>query len=595
MPITLEPEKLSFYRNRLLEINRKKQFTHKRINLFSGLRLLSFGVMVAMVYLFSAGFGMLFLLASVAAFVALVVLIVYHQKYYRTSERLQAMFEINENEIKVLKHQASAFDDGSAFSSELPFADDLDLFGTHSLFHYLNRCQTKYGKKLLAGALLQSPPDERYIRLMQGAVSEMASQTKFNQDVMVRLRLALQEKQVKQSDLEDNKPIYLFEAKFYQVASWLMPVLVALGLLAGIITGNYVLFTFNSVFSLMLAFGQTKKMLLLGEEIGGRTQALKAYAAVFESFGKLKVEAELLNEMQQKTSYAARQFKQLSGLSERFDRRNNIVLYILANMFLLYDFHLARTYENWKRKYMQEISLWVDTLGRIELLISMGTYRFNQPQTTFPEITDETQLKAVSLGHPLIPEGQLVKNDIQLQLDPRIMLVTGSNMSGKSTFLRTLGVNIILAQAGAPVCASSFVWKPMHVLSSLRQSDSLQENTSLFLNELKQLKYILEHLQSGAFCLVLLDEVLRGTNSEDKYTGSYQLILKLLQMNSLVVMATHDLKLSKLEESHGDRVVNYCFESHIKDGKLLFDYTIKPGVAINRNATWLMRDMGIID
>lgn len=591
----MEPEKLSFYSNRLLEINRKKQYAHKKINLFSGLRLLSFGSMVAMIYLFAVGFGMLFLMASVTAFIILVVLIVYHQKYYHMSERLHAMFEINENEIKVLKHQASAFDDGSAFSHQLPFADDLDLFGTHSLFHYLNRCQTKYGKNLLAGALMQTPPDERYIKLMQGAVSEMALQTEFNQDVMVRLKLALQEKQVKQSDLEDNKPIYLFEAKFYQVASWLMPALVALGLLVGIITGNYVLFTLNSAFSLMLAFGQTKKMMLLGEEIGGRTQALKAYATVFQSFGKLNLKAELLSEMQQKTSYAAKQFKKLSNLSERFDRRNNIVLYIFANMFLLYDFHLGLAYEKWKRKHIEEIILWVDTLGRIELLISLGTYRFNQPQTTFPEITNEPLLKANSLGHPLIPDDQLVKNDIQLQLDPRVMLVTGSNMSGKSTFLRTLGVNILMAQAGAPVCAASFVWKPMHVLSSLRQSDSLQENTSLFLNELKQLKYILEHLQSGAFCLVLLDEVLRGTNSEDKYTGSYQLILKLLQMKSLVVMATHDLKLSKLEESHGDRVVNYCFESHIKEGKLLFDYTIKPGVAVNRNATWLMKDMGIID
>jgi DNA mismatch repair ATPase MutS len=588
-------DKLSFYHNRLLEINRKKQFTHKRIKLFSGLRLLSFGVLVVMTYLFSAGFGNFFLIAAVAAFFTLVGLIVYHQKYYLMSEQLQAMYEVNDNEIRVLKHQASVFDDGSIFVSQLPFADDLDLFGAHSLFHYLNRCQTKYGKKLLASALMQTPPEEKHIRLMQGAVDEMALQTEFNQDVMVRLKLAQQDKHAKQSDLEQNKPIYLFGAKFYQLASWLMPAFVAMGLLVGIITGNYVLFTLNSAFSLMLAFGQTKKMLLLGDEIGGRTQALKAYAAVFESFGKLKLQAELLIEMQQKTHDASKQFKRLSKLAERFDRRNNIVQYILGNMFLLYDFHLALAYENWKRKYMEEIGLWVDTLGRIELLISMGTYRFNQPQTTFPEITHEPLLKASSLGHPLIPDDQLVKNDIQLQLDPRIMLVTGSNMSGKSTFLRTLGVNIILAQAGAPVCASSFVWKPMHVLSSLRQSDSLQENTSLFLNELKQLKFILEHLQSGAFCLVLLDEVLRGTNSEDKYTGSYQLILKLLQMNSLVVMATHDLKLSKLEDSHPDKVVNYCFESHIKDGKLLFDYTIKPGVAVNRNATWLMKDMGIID
>lgn len=587
--------RISFYQSRLHAIGKKQQLTHKKINLFSYLRLLSFVLLIVLIYLFSAGYGQMWVVASALAFIGLVVLIVYHQRFYKQSEYLQAQFEVNNNEVNVLKHLPSQFDDGQHFASLLPFADDLDLFGKQSVFHLLNRCQTSTGKKLLAAALMQSPAGAEQIKLMQEAVKEISGHTDFRQDIMVQLMLSKRQKQAKAFEAEDNKPFYLFESKIYKTLAWLMPALVLASVIVGLFTGIYTLLILNATLALMLAFRQSKKMLLLGEEVSGKTETLKAYASVFATFDELNLHAPLLSEMQQTTKGASAQFKRLSVLAERFDRRNNLLLYLFSNAFLLYDFHLALAYEGWKQHYLEKINLWLETLGRLELLLSLGTYSFNYPDRIFPEVTTEPKLTASELGHPLIPEDQLVKNDVTLQIDPRVVLITGSNMSGKSTFLRTLGVNVLLAQAGAPVYASRFVWKPMEVLSSLRQSDSLQENTSLFLNELKQLKFILEKVQSGAFCLVLLDEVLRGTNSEDKYTGSYHLIHKLLEQNSLVVMATHDLKLSQLEQTHPQEVVNYCFESQIENGKLHFDYTIKKGVARNRNATWLMKDMGVID
>lgn len=552
-------------------------------------------LLIALIYFFSAGYGQIWLVPAALAFIGLVVLIVYHQRLYKHSEYLQAQFEVNNNEVNVLKHLPSQFDDGQHFASLLPFADDLDLFGKHSLFHLLNRCQTSTGKNLLSAALLQSPARAEQIKLMQEAVKEISKHIDFRQDIMVQLMLSQRQKHAKTFEAEGNKPFYLFESKIYKTLAWLMPTLVLASVIVGLFTGIYTLLIVNATLTLMLAFRQSKKMLLLGEEVSGKTQVLKAYASVFATFDELDVQAPLLSEMQQTTKGASIQFKRLSVLAERFDRRNNLLLYLFSNAFLLYDFHLALTYESWKRHYLEKINLWLETLGRMELLLSLSTYSFNYPDRIFPEVTTKAKLTANDLGHPLIPEDQLVKNDVTLQIDPRLVLITGSNMSGKSTFLRTLGVNVLMAQAGAPVYARSFIWKPMEVLSSLRQSDSLQENTSLFLNELKQLKFILEKVQSGTFCLVLLDEVLRGTNSEDKYTGSHQLILKLLEKNSLVVMATHDLKLSQLEQSYPEKVVNHCFESHIENGSLHFDFTIKKGVARNRNATWLMKDMGVID
>lgn len=585
----------SFYRQRLGEINRQKQLNLKRISLFSWLRLISFGLFIFTIYLFSAGFGWIWMVVSTLSFVSLIALIIYHQKLYHKSEHLQAVFDINENEIKHLEYQPSLFDNGNSYTSQLPFADDLDLFGDYSIFHYLNRSQTTYGKDLLAQALLQAAPGKEQIEFMQEAVKEFSGLKSFCQDVMTALMLTGRKKEEKTIKLDWSSTIYLFESKFFKAATIVMPAVVLISLVVGIVSGSYLLFMLNGAIAMMLTFGQSKKMMLLSEEIGGRTQAMKAYAGIFSDFGSMPLKARLLKEMADTSRQASVQFRRLALLSERFDRRNNLLLYVLANIFLMYDFRLALSYEAWKRRNLEQVNLWLETLGRIELFISLGTYTFNHPECVFPVVTHEKLIRAAKLGHPLIRSDQLVENDIELAVDPRIMLVTGSNMSGKSTFLRTLGVNVILAQAGAPVHADSFEWKPLQVLSSLRQSDSLQENTSLFLHELKQLRYILDHVAQGKYCLVLLDEVLRGTNSEDKYHGTYNLIMKLLRMESLVVMATHDLKLSMLEKSHPAYVVNYCFESHIKDGQLLFDYTVRKGVAVNRNATWLMKDMGIID
>jgi len=573
---------------------KEQQALQRLTTLFSWLRLACFLTLLIFIYLFSTAATPAYLIIALLMGFALMFLIVYHQKLFNRLEMTTAMLNLVENELNVLHRKPSFFDDGIAYSSRLPFADDLDLFGKYSLFHFLNRCSTVYGKELLADSLLTKVPDNQHIICVQEAIKEIAGFEDFRKQVMARLLVVDRRKGLSHLSIDAKKLILLFKHPFFGLIRFILPTIVFTTLVYAILTDQYTFFMLAGSVSMILAFFQSKKMLLLHNEISGHKDALEVYAQVLMKFGALHVRSAMLSEMQELANRASQQFRRLSVLSEWFDRRNNMLLFALGNIFFQFDVNLAVEYEKWKKLHYGVLPDWLAAVGRIEMLISFGVFHANHPSFVFPELSAMPEIQAVELGHPLISPEQLVTNDIHLKIDPRIQLVTGSNMSGKSTYLRTLGVNVILAQAGAPVCAREFRWKPCLVLSSLRQSDSLHENTSLFLNELKQLQWILLEIQLVDLSLVLLDEVLRGTNSDDKYTGTHKLLQKLMDFQCLAVVATHDLKLSEMEKEFEGRFVNFCFESRLTGGKLYFDYTIKKGVAVNRNATWLMQDMGII-
>jgi DNA mismatch repair ATPase MutS len=252
--------------------------------------------------------------------------------------------------------------------------------------------------------------------------------------------------------------------------------------------------------------------------------------------------------------------------------------------------------ERWKARYRDKLPEWIGAAGDIEALNSLATYAFNNPDQVYPTVSEggELFIDAKQLAHPLIPANRCVANDFRIGLEEKLVLVTGSNMSGKTTFLRTIGVNLLLAQCGSPVCAVAFSFTPMQLLTSLRISDSLQEQTSYFMAELKKLKQIVDLLETGAPALVLIDEILRGTNSEDKTYGSEHFARKLVGYRCLALFATHDLALGALESELPGKVANFCFESVIENGDLYFNYRLQRGIARNRNASFLMKKMGII-
>lgn len=274
--------------------------------------------------------------------------------------------------------------------------------------------------------------------------------------------------------------------------------------------------------------------------------------------------------------------------------RLNPLVHFPLNLCIFWDWYQYQKLNEWKKKYSESIITWVNVYAEMEVIASFANMAFNHPGWCFPEISDSHfVLSSKNLGHPLLPEEKRICNNVHVSGTGKIMLVTGSNMAGKSTFLRTVGVNIILAMAGSAVCADEMTVSVVHIMSSMRIADNLEENISTFYAELKKLEIILKSVRSHEKMFLLLDEILRGTNSQDRHTGARALIKQLLAEQAVGILATHDLALTGLEKGSNGGVINYHFDVEVQNEELYFDYKLKPGICTSMNASLLMRKIGI--
>jgi DNA mismatch repair ATPase MutS len=569
----------------------------RRITFFSVLRLIAFVAFAASAYLYIKRREDFFILSSIAFLVLFIWLIRISLNLKEQQSLFDKLLFINKNELGMIENRPNQFNNGQQFLTYESYLDDLDIFGQSSLYHLLNRTTTSHGSTQLSGLLSNSLLIKKDIEESQDAIRALSSQTDKRQLLTAQGLLHGENKGNLHSVTEWLKthsqlnhhiwlkilrivlPVYNIAAALYYLSE---------DHLAPLLTGIAASFLLIGVYKKYI----NRQHILISK----KQEILDQYASILKIFGNIDSgSSKKLQDLQATTSKAFQAINRLSQLSSFFDQRTNLLVATFFNMLFVYDLQCLLALEKWKEKYKNDFEEWISCVGDIECLNSLAGFAFNNPGYTYPLITEnKLQVEAVQMAHPLIPEKERIPNDFEIGNSSTLQLITGSNMSGKTTFLRTIGVNLILAQCGAPVCAISFSFTPMNILSSIRVSDSLQEHTSYFMAELKKLQQIINHLQNGEPALVMIDEILRGTNSDDKTHGSEQFIRKLLQYKCVSLFATHDLSLSVLQNEFPGVVSNYCFESIIENGELYFDYKLQQGVAKNKNASFLMKKMDII-
>ena len=507
------------------------------------------------------------------------------------------MVRLNELEQKALDNDYSDFKSGERFlDSHHPYSYDLDLFGKGSLFQYLNRCGTFIGEEKLAALLLTPLASKEAIYNRQEAVKDVQDKIQFRQDFWAHATLRKDTASEKEKLLEWLTQENIFEGKKgYTILLVLGPLITLSILVVTIINSSWAP-------ALLLAMGvqwtiasfHSSKIARIQDALGKHKHALEKYAVLLKLLSDQEFESSFLTSLKEEARVASVKVEEFSNLVNALESRMNAIANMFGNSFFLYDLHSVRRLERWRATNAKDLPRWLEAVAEADAICAVGTFSFNNPMYAFPSIDEKLMIKTVALGHPLIAEVERVSNDFS-QGDPdTIMIVTGANMAGKSTFLRAVGVNVVLALAGSPVCAKTFSCPIMGLRSGMRTSDSLQEHQSYFYAELHRLQSIMDDLRQGKPLLILLDEILKGTNSTDKQSGSIAIVEQLVKLNALVLLATHDVILGELQARYPGKVFNGCFESQVEGTRLTFDYKMKPGIAQKANATFLMKQMGII-
>lgn len=535
-------------------------------------------------------------------FLPLFILVKIHNRFFIRKEWLETQARIIQEELQALSGDYSSFEDGKEYvNPEHPYSFDLDIFGRRSLFQSINRTCTFFGKNRLAKWLQNHLHEKTSIEKRQEMVREISEHTLFRE----QFRVAGLVHHGQSSDGEkiqawSQSPAQYLHAGWVKAFIWGVPVINSLLLitsLAGWTSFSWLGLSFG-IF-LVLSFGIIKRATYIQETYGKQLKSLNGYARLIalakaENWKSAGMQ-ELMERFNLNGQSPIQALQQLSKELDRLDLRNNQFLYVLLEGSIFFQLQEIVRIERWKVRYGQHISEWLETVGELDALCSLGTFAYNHPQYTYPELTEKPFcFLATQMGHPLMPASQCVKNDATIPSRPFFLIITGANMAGKSTYLRTIGVNYLLACIGAPVCCEKLKLHPNQLITSLRTSDSLSDNESYFFAELKRLKRIIDLLNQGQQLFIILDEILKGTNSMDKQKGSFDLIRQFMQLKANGIIATHDLLLGSLIKQFPEEIRNYCFEADIKENELTFSYKLREGVAQNMNACFLMKKMGII-
>lgn len=587
-PTTFYNSQIEKYRSHLHTASRKLGFSS----------LLRFFVFLAIVYLVYAFWGNITaIVASLLIGIALFVFLVSrHSDLRYERDKFRELIRINETELEILNRNFHDLPTGAEFANPLhPFSQDIDLFGKGSFFQYLNRTTLTEGKEKLAQLLLSNDIDN--ISLKQEAIKELAEKADWRQNFSALATLVRTETRTATITgwLNNYKsfvpgimkwlPLLFSAISGVVITAFFMDFIggieLALWFFAGLLITGFFLKRINllsgSVSKVQDTFHQYYQLLGLIESTTFSSELLKAQ------------KEEIASEKQKASAI----LKKFSKSIDSLDQRNNMIFGVFGNGFMLWDLRYSWKLEKWIQEHGQVVPKWFRVIEFLDAYNSLGNFAFNHPKYVFPELHHDSHIsEATQLAHPLLDPEKRIANDFSIEKE-QFFIITGANMAGKSTFLRTVSLQILMSNVGLPVCATYCHYTPIKLITSMRTSDSLTDDESYFFSELKRLKFVVDEIKTDKY-FIILDEILKGTNSTDKAIGSRKFIEKLVRSNSTGIIATHDLSLCEVTEEL-PQVKNYYFDAEIINDELNFDYQFKEGVCQNMNASFLLKKMEIVD
>jgi hypothetical protein len=587
----------SFYQERVKRYAQEEAVCARQNTRYSFIRL------IIMLVAFTAGIYCFQISIRLSVAVTVTLLVIFavclkrHLAIIEKQKEKERLKTINQQELQGLAGDYSAYHPGEQYMNvKHYYTSDLDIFGTHSLFRFLNRTTSPSGSDMLA-EWLSGPAATPEIEERQGAVKELAG--------MVDMRQQMQAVGLKYRDVSKELPQFL---KWLHAPPELLGnkrLLTVMQTLPWITVAAIVAAVFGRIPSIVawlpvavhfiISGSVAGKVNYLHRQVSEKVKFISTYSELISIFAGTDFSSPCLVAFRNRfiESKAADQIKTLQNRIRKLDYRLNM-LYIPVNILFFFDYKHLAWLERWRSASGQKLTEWFDAIARVEALSSFANMQHNHPGWVMPVINDDYfTLEAKNIGHPLIPEKERVCNDFSLTGKGHVSVVTGSNMSGKSTFERSIGVNMILALAGAPVCADCLAITNCRLYTYMRIADNLEERTSSFYAELKRLKKLIDITKEDRKVFFLLDEVLRGTNSRDRQTGSTALIRQLVRQQVSGIIATHDLSLGKLEEELPDNITNAHFDVQIHGEDMSFDYKLYKGICTSLNASVLMRKIGI--
>lgn len=586
-----------FYNN-IKKYDAEKDKQRKSLNLIASIRLLSFISIVYLGYKYvQTDYSDSFYIATLGAIIIFIFLVIYHNKVKDKLKFANGLIDINKKYLDRINGKWINFSDfGEEFvDPSHRYSNDLDVVGDRSLFQRINLSKTWIGRNTLANDLLNPNYNEEEVLGRQEAIEELHSKLDFIQN--------LEYESSRKTEMKNPEKIisYFENNSGFSYSPWQMGIIKVFPILSLLVAGIVLAFKIQFLYILVFALFALQTILwLLGtkknsdvlDNVGTFKDNLEVYLDILRSIEGEEFKSPLLKEIKEdlfSQEGSIKAIKKLDMVSEKINLKHSGLLYLLLNIFFLWDYRSVIALENWKAKYAKDVRKWIYSIGKFESLTSLSTILLIEENTSFPIIVDENIIKAKSCGHPLIDIQERVDNDIDIE--DSILIITGSNMSGKTTFLRTIGINLVLLNAGGPTISREFKSPIMNIHTSMRVTDDLKNKISTFYAELLRIKEILDYARVHQDTIFLIDEIFKGTNSKDRIFGAKNVLKNLNALGLIGAITTHDFELCELDRY--PRIKNYHFAEDYIEDKISFDYKIKKGRSTSTNARHLMELVGI--